>query len=51
MILLLIYQTYNSYKLDKKNQSILKDTLKLSKKSTQLLHNSKSVLLLVQMYY
>jgi len=31
MILLFIYQTYNSYKLDKKNQSILKDTLKLKK--------------------
>ena len=29
MIRLFIYQTYNSYKLDKKNQSILKDTLKL----------------------
>jgi len=28
MILLFIYQTYNSYKSDKKNQSILKDTLK-----------------------
>ena len=31
MILLFIYQTYNSHKLDKKNQSILKDTLKLRK--------------------
>ena len=31
MILLFIYQTYGSYKLDKKNQSILKDTLKLRK--------------------
>jgi len=51
MILLLIYQTYNSHKLDKKNQSILKDISKFKKKSTQLLHNSKSVLLLVQMYY
>ena len=49
MILLFIYQTYNSQKLDKKNQSILKDILKF-KKSTQLLRNSKSVLLLVQMY-
>ena len=29
MIRLVIYQTYNSYKLDKKNQSIHKDTLKL----------------------
>ena len=29
MILLFIYQTYNSYKLDKKIQSNLKDTLKL----------------------
>jgi len=28
MILSFIYQTYNSYKLDKKNQSILKDNLK-----------------------
>jgi len=31
MILLLIYQTYSSYKLDKKNQSILKDNLKSRK--------------------
>ena len=31
MILLFIYQTYNSYKLDKKNQSILKDNLKSRK--------------------
>jgi len=31
MILLYIYQTNNSYKSDKKNQSILKDTLKLRK--------------------
>jgi len=31
MILLFIYQTYNYYKLDKKNQSIRKDTLKLIK--------------------
>ncbi len=29
MILLFIYQTYNSHKIDKKNQSIHKDTLKL----------------------
>ena len=29
MILLFIYQTYSSYKLDKKNQSIQKDTLEL----------------------
>ena len=29
MILLFIYQTYNSHELDKKNQSILKDALKL----------------------
>jgi len=49
MILLFIYQTYNSHKLDKKNQSILKETLKL-RKVDQFLHNSKSVLLLVQMY-
>ena len=51
MILLFIYQTYNSYKSDKKNQSILKDTLKLRKKPAQLLRNSRNVLLLVQMYY
>jgi len=31
MIRLLIYQTYDSYKLDKKNQSILKDSSKLRK--------------------
>jgi len=31
MIRSFIYQTYNSCKLDKKNQSILKDTLKLRK--------------------
>jgi len=31
MILLLIYQTYNSYKLDKKNQSVHRDTLKQRK--------------------
>ena len=31
MILLFIYQTYNSHKLDKKNQSIFKDTLNLRK--------------------
>jgi len=29
MIRLFIYQTYDYYKLDKKNQSIHKDTLKL----------------------
>ena len=29
MLRLFIYQTYNSHKLDKKNQSIHKDTLKL----------------------
>jgi len=29
MILLFIYQTYKSHKLDKKNQSIHEDTLKL----------------------
>jgi len=29
MILLFIYQAYDSFKLDKKNQSIRKDTLKL----------------------
>jgi len=34
MIRLFIYQTYNSYKLDKKNQSILKDTLGLIKVDT-----------------
>ena len=31
MILLFIYQTYNSHKSDKKNQYIFKDTLKLRK--------------------
>jgi len=31
MILLFIYQTYNSHKLDKKNQSILKGILKFLK--------------------
>jgi len=31
IILLFIYQTYNSSKLDKKNQSIFKDTLNLRK--------------------
>jgi len=31
MIRLFIYQTYNSCKLDKKNQYIHKDTLKLRK--------------------
>ena len=31
MIRLFIYQTYNYYKLDKKNQSIHKDTLKFRK--------------------
>jgi len=51
MILLFIYQTYTYYKLDKKNQSILKNTFKIKRKSIQLLHNSKFVLLLVQMYY
>ena len=29
MILLFIYQTYNSYKLDNKNQSIYEETLNL----------------------
>ena len=51
MIRLFICQTYNSCKIDKKNQYNLKDTLKLRKMSIQLLHNSKSVLLLVQKYY
>ena len=50
MIRLFIYQTYNSYQLDKKNQSIHKDTFKLNK-WTQLLHYSINVLILVQMYY
>jgi len=42
MILLIIYQTYNSYKLDKKNQSILKDILKLLiEKSNSKLYPSR----------
>ena len=50
MILLFIYQTYNSHKLDKKNQSIHKETLKL-RQVDGMLHYSKYVLALVQMYY
>ncbi len=34
MIRLFIYQTYNSWKLDKKNQSIHEDTLKLRQLDT-----------------
>ena len=49
MIRLFIYQTYNSHKLDKK-QSIHKDTLKL-RQVDGMLHYSKNVLILVQMYY
>ena len=50
MIRLFIYQTYNSYKLDKKKQSIYKDNLNLDE-WTKLLHYNKNVLILVHMYY
>ncbi len=50
MIHWFIYETNKSYKLDKKNQSVPKETSKLRWVGL-MLHNSKNVLKLVQMYY
>ena len=43
MILLFIYQTYNSYKLDKKNQSFIRDF--------EIKINGRSRCAIVKMYY
>ena len=50
MIRRFIYETYKSYKLDKENQSTLKNILKV-RWTDDLLRISNNVLLLVQMYY